>query len=97
GRTRVRTTLAPDAGGVRNPDARARGQPAAMTKLVFVTQQLDREHPTLGAAADMVAALAARVDEVVVLAASASADALPANVRFRSFAAPAQLLRGARF
>jgi glycosyltransferase involved in cell wall biosynthesis len=68
-----------------------------MTKLVFVTQQVDREHPTLGAAADMVAALAARFDEVVVLAATASADALPPNARFHSFAAPTQLLRGARF
>jgi glycosyltransferase involved in cell wall biosynthesis len=68
-----------------------------MTKLVFVTQQLDREHPTLGAAADMVAALATRFDEVVVLAAAAAVETLPANVRFRSFAAPTQLLRGARF
>ena len=66
-----------------------------MTKLVFVTQQVDREHPTLGAAADMVAALAARFDEVVVIA--AAVDALPANVRFRSFAAPTQVLRGLRF
>lgn len=68
-----------------------------MRKLVFVTQQVDREHPTLGAAADMVAALAARFDEVVVLAAAAAVESLPANVRFRSFAAPTQLLRGARF
>jgi glycosyltransferase involved in cell wall biosynthesis len=68
-----------------------------MTKLVFVTQQVDREHPTLGAAADLVAALAARVDEVVVLASTAAVDALPANVRFRSFAAPTQALRGLRF
>jgi glycosyltransferase involved in cell wall biosynthesis len=68
-----------------------------MTKIVFVTQQVDREHPTLGAAADLVAALAARVDEVVVLAAAASVDALPANGRFRSFAAPTQALRGLRF
>lgn len=68
-----------------------------MTKLVFVTQQVDREHPTLGAAADLVSALAARVDEVVVIAATAAIDALPANVRFRSFAAPTQALRGLRF
>jgi glycosyltransferase involved in cell wall biosynthesis len=68
-----------------------------MTKLVFATQQVDREHPTLGAAADMVAALAARVDEVVVLASAAAQDSLPANVRFRSFAAPTQALRGLRF
>jgi glycosyltransferase involved in cell wall biosynthesis len=68
-----------------------------VTKLVFVTQQVDREHPTLAAAADMVTALAARFDEVVVLASAAAVDTLPANVRFRSFAAPAQALRGLRF
>jgi glycosyltransferase involved in cell wall biosynthesis len=68
-----------------------------LTKLVFVTQQVDREHPTLGAAADMVGALAQRFDEVVVLASSAAVDTLPANVRFRSFAAPTQALRGLRF
>jgi hypothetical protein len=33
-----------------------------MTKLVFATQQVDPDHPTLGAAADLVSALAARVD-----------------------------------
>jgi glycosyltransferase involved in cell wall biosynthesis len=68
-----------------------------MTKLVFATQQVDPDHPTLGAAADLVSALAARVDEVVVLAAAAAVDSLPANVRFRSFAAPTQALRGLRF
>ncbi len=68
-----------------------------MTKLVFATQQLDPAHPTLGAAADMVTALAARFDEVVVLAASAAPGSLPANVRFRGYAAPAQALRGLRF
>lgn len=62
-----------------------------------MTQQVDAGHPTLGAAADMVEALAARFDEVVVIAAAASVDALPANVRFRSFAAPTQILRGLRF
>jgi len=68
-----------------------------MTKLVFATQRLDPDHPTLGAAAAMVRALAARMDEVVVLALSGTAGSLPANVRLRSFAAPTQLLRGARF
>jgi glycosyltransferase involved in cell wall biosynthesis len=68
-----------------------------MTRLIFVTQQLDPAHPTLGAAASMVRALAERFDEVVVVAASASRDTLPANVRFRSFAAPSQALRGLRF
>jgi glycosyltransferase involved in cell wall biosynthesis len=66
-------------------------------KALFVTQQVEPEHPTLGAAAAMVRALAERCDEVVVLASSAAADSLPANVRFRSFAAPAQALRGLRY
>jgi glycosyltransferase involved in cell wall biosynthesis len=68
-----------------------------MTKLLFATQRVDPAHPTLGAAADLVRALAARVDEVVVLASAAAADSLPANVRFRSFEAPVQALRGLRF
>jgi glycosyltransferase involved in cell wall biosynthesis len=66
-------------------------------KLVFVTQQVDPAHPTLGAASAMVGALAERVDEVVILAAAADVGALPENVRFRSFAAPTQVLRGLRF
>jgi len=68
-----------------------------MRKLVFVTQRLDPDHPTLGAASAMVRALADRVDEVVVLAASGVDRALPANARLRTFAAPTQPLRGARF
>ncbi len=68
-----------------------------MKRLFFVTQQVDPAHPTLGAAAAMVRALAARVDEVVVIASSASIDELPPNARFRSFAAPTQALRGLRF
>lgn len=68
-----------------------------MRRLVFVTQQVDPAHPTLGATSAMVAALAQRVDEVVVLAAAADVGALPENVRFRSFAAPTQVLRGLRF
>jgi glycosyltransferase involved in cell wall biosynthesis len=64
-------------------------------KLLFATQRVDAAHPTLGAAEAMVRALADRVDEVVVFA--AAAGPLPANVRFRSFAAPTQALRGARF
>ena len=68
-----------------------------MSRLVFVTQQVDPAHPTLGAAAAMVRALAERVDEVVVLAAVADVGSLPENVRFRSFAAPTQALRGLRF
>jgi glycosyltransferase involved in cell wall biosynthesis len=65
-------------------------------KLVFATQQLDREHPALAATRAQVAALAERVDELVVLAAGAS-DGLPANVRVRSFRARGRLARGVRF
>ncbi|HLY95077.1 MAG TPA: glycosyltransferase [Gaiellaceae bacterium] len=65
-------------------------------KLVFVTQRLDPAHPTLGATSAKVEALARRFDEIVVVAASASGP-LPANVRFRSFAAPVRALRGLRF
>lgn len=68
-----------------------------MKRLFFVTQQVDPAHPTLGATAAMVRALAARVDEVVVIASSASIGELPPNARFRSFAAPTQALRGLRF
>ena len=65
-------------------------------KIVFVTQRLDPTHPTLGATSAMVDALARRVDELVVMAASCTGP-LPDNVRFRSFGAPVQVLRGARF
>jgi glycosyltransferase involved in cell wall biosynthesis len=68
-----------------------------VTKILFVTQQLDAEHPTLGAVAGMVRALAERVDELVVIAAAGTAETLPPNVRLRSFDAPTQALRGARY
>ena len=45
----------------------------------------------------MIAALARRVDEVVVLADAAVPGTLPANCRVETFAAPAQVLRGLRF
>ena len=66
-------------------------------KLIFVTQQVDPEHPVLAAAVPKIRALAARVDEVVVLALHAQPGVLPANCRVRTFAAPTQALRGARF
>src|SRR5262249_44491031 len=68
-----------------------------MRKIVFITQQLDPEHPVLAATVQKVAALARRVDEVVVLADGVIPDALPPNARFRSFRAPTQAARGARF
>jgi glycosyltransferase involved in cell wall biosynthesis len=68
-----------------------------MTRFVFVTQQIDRSHPDLGAAAGLLRGLAARVDEVVVLADRAAPDSLPSNARFHSFAASTRAGRGARF
>jgi glycosyltransferase involved in cell wall biosynthesis len=64
---------------------------------VFVTQRVDPEHPVLGAAVAKIAAVARRVDEVTVLVLAARPGVLPANCRVRTFGAPTQALRGARF
>jgi glycosyltransferase involved in cell wall biosynthesis len=66
-------------------------------KLVFVTQQVDPEHPALAATVPKIAALARRLDEVVVLADSAVPGALPANCRVRAFGAGSKAGRGLRF
>jgi glycosyltransferase involved in cell wall biosynthesis len=66
-------------------------------KLVFVTQELDPEHPALAATAAQVAALARRVDELVVLASSVSPGTLPGNSRARTFRAGTRAGRGLRF
>jgi len=66
-------------------------------KLVFVTQALDPAHPALAATGAQVAALAQRVDEVVVLADSVVPAELPANCRARTFRAASRPARGARF
>jgi glycosyltransferase involved in cell wall biosynthesis len=66
-------------------------------KLVFVTQELDPEHPALAATSAQVAALARRVDELVVLASSVVPDGLPENVRARTFRAGLRAARGLRF
>jgi glycosyltransferase involved in cell wall biosynthesis len=68
-----------------------------MTRFVFVTQQVDPDHPALGATVAKIRALAERVDEVAVLCARAVPAALPANCRVRTFGARTQLGRGARF
>jgi glycosyltransferase involved in cell wall biosynthesis len=67
------------------------------TRLVFVTQAFDPADPVLGATVPKVRALAARVDEVVVLADRIDPDALPENCRGASFAAASQAGRGARY
>ena len=66
-------------------------------RVVFVTQAADPAHPVLGATLAKIRALAERCDEVVVLADQVDESALPENVRARSFAAPTQLQRGARY
>ncbi len=68
-----------------------------MTKLVFITQQVDPRHPALAATVPKIRALAALVDEVVVLADGAVEGVLPENCRVRTFRAPYKPLRGARF
>ena len=66
-------------------------------RIVFATQAADLEHPVLGATLAKIRALAARVDEVVVLADSFDSEALPENCVAHSFAASSQAGRGARY
>ena len=68
-----------------------------MTRVVFITQQVDPGHPALAATVPKIAALAELVDEVVVLADGAVEDVLPANCRVRTFRANRRIGRGARF
>jgi glycosyltransferase involved in cell wall biosynthesis len=66
-------------------------------RLVFVTQQVDPEHPALAATVPQLAALARRVEEVVVIADGTAPAALPANARAKSFRAATRAGRGLRF
>jgi glycosyltransferase involved in cell wall biosynthesis len=68
-----------------------------MRRLVFLTQAVDPAHPALAATIPKLRALAARVDELVVIAQSASAAHLPDNVTVRAFGAPSRVQRLARF
>ena len=68
-----------------------------MRRFVFITQQVDPAHPALAATVPKVAALAALVDEVVVLADGAVPGVLPENARVRTFRASRKLGRGVRF
>jgi glycosyltransferase involved in cell wall biosynthesis len=68
-----------------------------VTRIVFITQQVDPDHPALGAAVAKIRALAERFDEVVVLADGAVEGVLPTNCRVRLFGAPSRRARGARF
>jgi glycosyltransferase involved in cell wall biosynthesis len=66
-------------------------------KLVFVTQQVDPASPVLGATVAKIRALAARVDEVSVLADGAVEGSLPDNCRVHLFRSRTKAGRGARF
>jgi len=68
-----------------------------LSKLVFITQRVDAEDPVLAATIPKIRALAARVDEVAVLAQSGNHDGLPDNVVLRTFGASSRIARGARF
>jgi len=65
--------------------------------VVFVTQQVDPEHPALAATVPKIRALAQRVDEVIVVADGAVEGALPANCTIAVFGAPSRRGRGARY
>jgi glycosyltransferase involved in cell wall biosynthesis len=66
-------------------------------KLVFVTQTLDPEHGSLAQTLDLVNALAARTDELVVLAREDRWGAAPVNVRVLTFDARGKAARGFAF
>src|SRR5437763_17194704 len=68
-----------------------------MRRLVFITQAVDSQHPALAATIPKIRALAARVDDLVVLAQSARSDELPDNVDLRVFGSAARAGRGFRF
>jgi glycosyltransferase involved in cell wall biosynthesis len=65
-----------------------------LTRLVFVTQQVDPEHPVLAATVPKIRALAQRFDEVAVLAASAAPGVLPANCRVVEYGDSSRFRRG---
>jgi glycosyltransferase involved in cell wall biosynthesis len=66
-------------------------------RLVFVTQKADPVDPVLGATVPKIRALAARVDELIVLAASSVPGSLPENCRVLHFGAGTKALRGVRY
>src|SRR3954447_665632 len=66
-----------------------------MRRLIFCTQRLDPADPVLAATVPMARALAARVDELVVLCDSATIGL--ENATIHEFGAATQVQRGARF
>lgn len=68
-----------------------------MRKLVFITQVVDPADANLGATRAKIAALARRVDEVVVICDRGVEGVLPKNCRLRVFGAPTRLRRAHRY
>lgn len=66
-------------------------------RLIFITQQVDPGHPALAATVPKIRALAALVDEVVVLADRVIPGTLPDNCHSLSFASRTKAGRGVRF
>ena len=66
-------------------------------KLIFVTPQVDPADPVLGATVAKLRALAARVDELVVLSLGAVPGVLPENCRVLTFGGGSRVGRGARY
>ena len=66
-------------------------------RIAFVTQTIDADDPNLAQTVDMVAALARRCDEVVVLADRVRRHDLHPNVSFRTFGNRGRLGRGLRY
>ena len=68
-----------------------------MTRLVFVTQTLDPAHGSLAQTLDLVTALAARTDELVVLCREDLWGGAPAGVDVRTYGAPSKAGRVLRY
>lgn len=68
-----------------------------MTRLAVITQAVDDDDPVLSATVPKLRALAARLEELVVVTGRAGRHDLPPNVRVVSFGASDRVRRGARY
>jgi glycosyltransferase involved in cell wall biosynthesis len=66
-------------------------------RLVFVTQELDPTHAALAQSLDLVSALSARVDELIIVTRDLRWDGVPPNATVRTFEARGKPLRVVRF
>jgi glycosyltransferase involved in cell wall biosynthesis len=65
-----------------------------VTRVVFITQRYEPDHPVLATTVTQLRELARHVDELVVVADRVDRTALPANARAYSFGSRFKLLRG---